>query len=171
MEILKYPDLRLMAKNLPIEKFGEEERAKVDEMFRVMSTTDGIGLAAPQVGWNVRLFILGFKTKSGEPLVFWNPILSLAGERVMMPEGCLSFPGIPADVERSTEVLLQAETPRGKIEAKIGGFGAHTVQHEMDHVDGILFIDRLSAAERERIEPALRQLVGAAAPAAVVKPW
>lgn len=171
MEILKYPDPRLTAKNEPIGKFGAEEQAKVDEMFRVMAENDGIGLAAPQVGWNVRLFILGVQTQGGQKLIFWNPTIELADKRILVPEGCLSFPGIPATVERASQIRMKAQTLEGEISGDIGGFTAQAIQHEMDHVDGILFIDRLTEAERQRIEPALRRLRGEPEPAAVVKPW
>jgi peptide deformylase len=155
VELLKYPDPRLVAKNLPIEKLGPEEIRKIEQMFHVMAASDGIGLAAPQVGWNVQLFILGF---SQQALVFWNPTIELSGERVTMMEGCLSFPGIPGQVERSTRARLKAMTVGGPVDIMATDFLAQAVQHEMDHVDGVLFIERLSAVERTRIEPQLEEL-------------
>ena len=161
MEILRYPDPRLKAPNAPLERFGPEEQAKVEEMYRLMANVDGVGLAAPQVGWNVRLFILSFagpEDAEAKVFVFWNPTLELHGEKILMSEGCLSFPGIPGDVERWTHARLVAETPGGKIDVAVSGFPAQAVQHEMDHIDGVLFIDRMSPVERARMEPLLEEL-------------
>lgn len=166
MEILKYPDPRLMAPNAPIEIYGPEERAKVAEMFRIMSGADGIGLAAPQVGWNVRLFIMRFlevpaeegETERTLSFVFFNPSIKLLGERILAPEGCLSFPGVFAKVERSSQVRLVAQTPYSNVDSVARGLPAQAIQHEMDHLDGVLFTDRMSAAERSRIEPLLEDL-------------
>lgn len=166
MEILKYPDPRLTAPNASIQVFGPEERAKVAEMFHLMSVGGGVGLAAPQVGWNVRLFILQLPENPPEQggvsrmmsFVFINPSLELLGERVRLPEGCLSFPRIYADVERSARVRLVADTPGGKVDVTASDFPAQAIQHEFDHLEGVLFIDRMDAAERAKIEPQLEIL-------------
>lgn len=126
-----------------------------------MMESDGAGLAAPQVGWNVRLFILLFPEQDGsvkKPLVLVNPTVEGDGERALMPEGCLSFPGIYADVERWINIVLQADSPTGPIKGRIDGFLAQAIQHENDHLDGVLFIDRISPEERAKILPQLHEL-------------
>lgn len=166
MEILKYPDPRLTAPNALIETFGPEERAKVAEMFQVMANGDGVGLAAPQVGWNVRLFILQLPEIADVKAVatrmisfiFINPVVELLGERVCAPEGCLSFPGIYAAVERSSKIRVVAQTPSGRIDVVTEGFPAQAIQHEADHLDGVLFTERMVASERARVEPVLQAL-------------
>ena len=156
MELLKYPDPRLTEHNRPIDALSSEDLLKVEEMFGVMARSDGLGLAAPQVGWNVRLFILGFEAR--EPLIFWNPKIELVGEKQLMTEGCLSFPGISVPVSRALRVRLLAETPNGPVDLMTAGLAAQAVQHEMDHVDGKLFIEHLSPEDRARIEPVLAEL-------------
>jgi peptide deformylase len=165
MEILKWPDPRLTAPNAQLEGFGPDERAKVDGMVRLMLGGNGVGLAAPQVGWNARLFMLAIgavkidgTAAQFKPLVFFNPEIETYGEKELRPEGCLSFPGIFAKVERWSHARLKADTPDGRTEIRFIGFAAQAVQHEFDHLDGILFIDRLSPEERSRIEPELEAL-------------
>lgn len=155
MEILKYPDPRLTAPNKPIERLEADDARRIEEMFGLMAKVDGIGLAASQVGWNVRLFILGFE---GSPSIFWNPTIELIGEKDLLTEGCLSFPGITGQVARASRVRLRARTPEGAIDVMTTGLAAQAVQHEMDHVDGRLFIEYFSPEDLARIEPVLAEL-------------
>lgn len=166
MEILRYPDPRLTLPNAPLERFGPEEMERVAEMFRIMAEGDGVGLAAPQVGWNVRLFVLVLPTSPGgpemptrpTPFVFYNPTVDLLGRKVRLPEGCLSFPGIHSTIERFSAVRMKAETPSGPVDVTTSDFPAHAIQHEFDHLDGVLMTDRMDPEERARLEPALEAL-------------
>jgi len=158
VEILKWPDPRLTAPNAPLERLGPEEREKVKEMLRLMTAYDGVGLAAPQVGWNVRLCIV-LHAMPGDaepwPLVMVNPKATFHGEKMLMREGCLSIRGVFGDVARFSHAVVQAETPTGKVEIVCTGLTARTVQHEMDHLEGKLFIDRLEPKDRAVVQPIL----------------
>lgn len=161
MEILKWPDPRLTAPNVSIERLGPEEREKVKEMLRLMTEVGGVGLAAPQVGWNVRLCIILHAIPGDQepwPLVLVNPKATFHGERNIAREGCLSIPGVFGDVERYSHAVVQAETPIGRVEIVCTGLTAKTVQHEMDHLEGKLFIDRMTTAEREKLQPMLDEI-------------
>lgn len=161
MELVIYPSDVLVSRNQPIAIYDADVAARVKEMFEIMDQADGAGLAAPQVGWNVRLFILGVPgPNDGEAIqrVVWNPAIQTSGDLVLMEEGCLSFPKIRAKVPRWTRTRLQAMTPEGPLDEVFTGFAAQAVQHEMDHLDGLLFIEKMSPADRQRVAPALREL-------------
>jgi peptide deformylase len=155
MDILKYPDHRLTAPNSKIVRFGAEERELIKEMIKLLEERHGAGLAAPQIGWNARLFVMEAKP---EPMILWNPAVQGNGSVIIKSEGCMSLPGIWADVPRRNRVRLTAETVEGKKEFDLEGLDARIVQHEVDHLNGILFIDRLDPAERARIEPEVQAL-------------
>lgn len=160
MQILHYPDPRLTAKNLPLELWTEETASKVEEMRKVLGRVDGVGLAAPQVGWNVKLFILElFDKEKGEQIegVIFNPAIKHMGSLVPMKEGCLSFPGMWATIKRYERVELLGMTPEGPIDEVLTGFLAQAAQHEMDHLDGILFTERMTAADRKLHEKYLEE--------------
>jgi peptide deformylase len=130
-------------------------------MRKAMADADGVGLAAPQVGWNVRLFILGIPNRVAgevEERVIFDPTLEMLGEKMVVQEGCLSFPGIPGRVPRHTRVRLVGKTPEGDLDEVLEGLEAQAAQHEMDHLDGVLFIDRMTAADRMVAEINIRAL-------------
>ncbi len=134
----------------------------VAEMFEVMYQSDGIGLAANQVNLPYRLFVMNVEAdpavKEAE-LVFINPVIKRRKGQVEESEGCLSLPGIRAPVVRAEEVIVQAYNLAGEeVRFRATGLAARAVQHEVDHLDGILFIDRLSPEVYEEIEPRLREL-------------
>lgn len=159
MRILHYPDPRLTAKNASLSGWTEEAAAKVEEMRTVLAKVDGVGLAAPQVGWNVKLFIIElFDKENGEQIerVIFNPAIKHMGSLVPMKEGCLSFPGVWATIKRYERVELIGTTPEGPIDEVLTGFSAQAAQHEMDHLDGILFIERMTAADQKFHEKYLR---------------
>lgn len=163
MELAIYPSDFLVSRNQPIATFDAAVAARVKDMVEVMVASNGAGLAAPQVGWNVRLFILGVPgPNDGEAIerVVWNPTIQTSGDLVLMEEGCLSFPQIFARIPRWTRARLQGQTPEGAFDEVFTGFAAQAVQHEMDHLDGLLFIEKMSPADRQRIAPALRELAG-----------
>jgi len=158
VEILKWPDPRLTAPNAPLDRLGQEELDRIKEMSRLMASHEGVGLAAPQVGWNVRLCLILYATPGDAeawPLVLINPKVTLHGDRVPKREGCLSLPGVFAEVMRHTHANVISDTPQGKIEFVCTGLSAWTIQHEMDHLEGKLFIDRLEPKDRAVVQPIL----------------
>jgi peptide deformylase len=161
MKVLYYPDYRLIADNKPLTSYTQVEATKVEEMFKLMYRTGGIGLAAPQVGWNVKLFILNI---TGDPLnkkvekIYYNPVVKHDGSLISDIEGCLSFPGINAQIKRHEETTLEADTPAGHVKEHFVDLGARAVQHEMDHIEGMLFIERMTQADLRRNEMAIRAL-------------
>lgn len=159
MDLLFYPNPRLTAKNAAISTYTLEIAEKVKQMIPVMQTKDGVGLAAPQVGWNVRLFV-GYVNKVHEPSslrVYYNPEITTSGDLVRAEEGCLSFPHLRAQIARYTEVEIRAQTPDGPVVERIEDpFYARMIQHEMDHLDGLLFIERMSPADQQKNKSLLR---------------
>ena len=124
----------------------------VDAMFGTMADSDGIGLAAPQVGALNRLFVVDTR-RPGERRVFINPeIIETSEEQGMFEEGCLSIPGMYYDIVRPLRVTVQAQDVTGKpFKLQAEGLFARVIQHENDHLNGVLFIDRMGQEERERL--------------------
>lgn len=151
MDLLLYPNPRLTFKNEPITEYTNDVAEKVKAMIPIMKKKDGVGLAAPQIGWNVRLFV-GYISDPKEPSscrIYYNPEIRPFGDLVRAEEGCLSFPGIRAEIARYEHVEISAQTPEGPIVETIEDpFYARMVQHEMDHLDGLLFIERMTPADR-----------------------
>jgi len=161
MELITYPSNHLVMKNQRVEGWTPDVAERVAMMWKAMERADGIGLAAPQVGWNVRLFILGVPGPNDGDVVhrvLWNPEVQTSGDLVPMMEGCLSFPGIRANIPRWTRARLVGWTPEGPIDEVFAGLAAQAVQHEMDHIEGLLFIEKMTPADRQRIAPVLRDL-------------
>lgn len=158
LEILEYPDPRLRKKAQPVSDFGDALQQQIDNMFETMYAAPGIGLAATQVNIHKQLFITDISPENNSPLVFINPeILELRGVE-QMEEGCLSFPGIYAMVERADEVVIKALDRQGKpFTLDIDGLQAVCIQHEFDHIQGKLFVDYLSPLKRERIRKKLEK--------------
>jgi peptide deformylase len=132
----------LRKKALPVEEVTDDIRAIVDEMFDIMIAGDGVGLAGPQVGKSLRLFVV--MTDDGIRRVFINPqIISTSSELVEIEEGCLSIPKVYEPISRPARVTVQALNERGKpFTQEAAGLLARVIQHENDHLDGVLFIDR-----------------------------
>lgn len=138
------PDPRLRAPNAAVTQGWEELAPLVRQMFKVMYRARGVGLAAPQVGWNVRLFVMNPDDETHKPeaqRVYWNPQITLMGEPKLMSEGCLSAPGVTGDVRRFEAVRLQALSPRGAVDEVLEGFAAQIVQHEVGHLNGKICVD------------------------------
>lgn len=164
MDIVIYPDPRLRKKNAPVTSFDESLATNVREMFDAMYATGGVGLAAPQVGLNIRLLVYNPSGKSDQPdqeVVLCNPKMvfkskdSESGE-----EGCLSFPEVLGHVIRPMNVKIDAQNLEGDtFELELEGWDARIFQHELDHLDGILFIDRMTPASKSQAKPALEDLV------------
>ena len=153
LEILHYPDPRLRNRCQPVASVTVEVRQLVDDMFETMYAAPGIGLAAIQVNRPQRIVVLDVSEANNEPLALINPeILALDGEEVENEEGCLSVPGIYENVRRPERVKLRALNREGAaFEMEADGMLSVCIQHEIDHLDGKLFVDYLSRLKRQRI--------------------
>ena len=155
LPILRWPDPRLSQLCAPA-VLDDDLRVLAADMLETMYAAPGRGLAAPQVGRLVRMFVMDVTWKEGtrSPQVFVNPeIVGLLGDRVTGPEGCLSIPGPVTEVERAEVAHLRWTDLDGQQnEAVLSGFAAVCAQHEYDHLDGILTLDRLSPNARARAE-------------------
>jgi peptide deformylase len=176
LPIRKYGDAVLRAKGKRIEQVDDHIRSLADDMLETMHAANGIGLAAQQVGEALQLTVLDVSqvedrpstmTMNGEPLeieaamplVLLNPTLRLGEEKDSGSEGCLSFPDITAEIERATTVELEAETLEGEeIRLEASGLLARALQHEVDHLNGILFIDRMTSAAKASLASKLKRL-------------
>ena len=156
LQILEYPDPRLRTRAKPVEVFDEALARFAADMFETMYAAPGVGLAATQVDFHKRLIVMDVSENRQEPRVFCNPeILSAEGEGVS-EEGCLSVPGIFDEVKRAAVIRARAQDVTGKtFEVQLDGLAAVCLQHEMDHLEGKLFVDYLSDLKRERIRKKL----------------
>ncbi|GGA79354.1 peptide deformylase 2 [Arenimonas soli] len=156
LPILEFPDPRLRTVARPVETVDDTLRVLVDDMFETMYAAPGIGLAATQVDVHQRLLVLDVSEDQSRPMVFINPeILSAEGHQVYQ-EGCLSVPGIYADVKRANSVRVKALDRDGKpFEIEADGLLAVCIQHEMDHLAGKVFVDYLSPLKREQVRKKL----------------
>lgn len=154
-EIVRWPDTRLATVCEPVAEVTPAVRTLASDMLETMYHAPGRGLAAPQIGVLSRLFVMDTTWKDGtrDPMVFVNPeILSAGEERATLAEGCLSIPGVSVEVTRSLRVRLRWTDLEGhECERAFDGFPAACVQHEMDHLDGIVTLDRVDAHTRARI--------------------
>lgn len=158
-EILTYPDPKLRRTAEPVDEVTPEIRERIAEMFEVMVEDRGIGLAAPQIGWNVRIFVMNLTGKPEDNVALINPTITERVGRAKAEEGCLSLPGIYAKVERPKRIVMEGTTPEGEqVAIEADGLTARCLQHEFDHLDGILFIDRVSPISKRRIKKKLEAL-------------
>lgn len=158
LTILKYPDERLRTVADPVTEVNDELRAVIDNMFETMYESQGVGLAATQVNFHKRLFIADCSEEQDEPLVFINPEIIEQDGHFTNEEGCLSFPGVYAKVERAGTVTVRALNRDGEtFELTAKGLLAICIQHEIDHLNGKLFVDYLSRLKRERIRKKLEK--------------
>ena len=160
--ILIWPDARLRHTAAAVGAVTDELRALADEMLRIMYAAPGRGLAGPQIGEMRRIFVMdcGWKEGAPDPRVMLNPeIVDAGAETATRDEGCLSLPGLTATVARPAEVTVRFLGLDGLVhEETFAGFAATCVQHERDHLDGILCIDHLAPEARAAVEPALQAL-------------
>ena len=159
LPILEFPDPRLRTRAVTVDSAWLAEPATqqlLDDMFLTMYEAPGIGLAASQVDVHRRFMVIDVSEEKDQPLVFVNPqILASSGEQVYQ-EGCLSVPGIFADVTRSNAIMVTALDRHGaSFELQAEGLLAVCVQHEMDHLEGKLFVDYLSPLKREMVRKKL----------------
>ncbi|MGE0030726.1 MAG: peptide deformylase [Steroidobacteraceae bacterium] len=152
LTILEYPDPRLRTRAVPVDVVDAQLRELIDDMLETMYAANGIGLAATQVDVHRRLLVADVSESRREPRVFVNPeILSREGMEVSQ-EGCLSVPGYYDEVERAERIRVRALDRDGKpFEADLDGLLAVCVQHEIDHLEGKLFVDYLSELKRQRV--------------------
>jgi peptide deformylase len=158
LTILEFPDPRLRTKAQPVTVFDAALQQTIDDMFETMYAAPGIGLAATQVNLHRQLLVADVSEEKNQPIVLINPkILASEGSQVYQ-EGCLSVPGIFADVERADRVRVEAFDRDGsKIEIETDGLLAVCIQHEMDHLIGKLFVDYLSPLKRDLVRKKLEK--------------
>lgn len=167
LPILEFPDERLRNKAVPVENVDDEVRQLVDDMLETMYAAPGIGLAATQVDVHRRVIVIDVSEDQSTPLVLINPeVTPLGDEREPMQEGCLSIPEYYAEVPRALRVKLKAQGHDGEpYELEADGLLAHCIQHELDHLEGVLFVDYLSPLKRDRVMKKMqkrhRQMQGA----------
>ncbi|HEV3100254.1 MAG TPA: peptide deformylase [Candidatus Udaeobacter sp.] len=176
LQILDYGDPILRAKGKPIENIDDRIRELAANMIETMHAANGVGLAAQQIGEALQLTVLDVSLvedrpstlkldakdvdpKAAMPLVLINPEIELRGANEVGVEGCLSFPEITGDIERAKSVIARAQTLEGgTFEIEASGFLARAIQHEGDHLNGILFIDRMNSAAKAALSSRLKRL-------------
>ncbi len=158
LDILHFPDPRLRIRAKPVAAVTDAHRRLIRDMLETMYAAPGIGLAATQVGVAERVIVVDVSDEGDEPRGYINPeILSADGKEVMQ-EGCLSVPGVFEEVERAERIRFRALDPEGKpVEFDADGLLAVCLQHEIDHLDGRLFVDYLSELKRKRIRKRLEK--------------
>jgi peptide deformylase len=176
LSILQYGDPILRAKGKRIERIDDRIRELAQNMIETMHAANGVGLAAPQIGESLQLTVLDVSQvedrpstmklngkdlgpETAMPLVLINPQIDLGGEAEMGTEGCLSFPEITGEIERAKSITVRGQNLEGEpIEIETTGFLARAIQHEVDHLNGILFIDRMSSAAKTSLSSKLKRL-------------
>ncbi|ORU90090.1 MAG: peptide deformylase [Cycloclasticus sp. symbiont of Poecilosclerida sp. M] len=159
LNILHFPDKRLRTKASDVGTIDDALRQFISDMFETMYDAPGIGLAATQVDFHKRLLVIDVSEESNEPLCFINPVITHKEGVEVMQEGCLSVPGFYEDIERAESITVQALDKNGeKIELTTGGLLAVCIQHEIDHLDGKLFVDYLSPLKRNRIKKKIEKM-------------
>ena len=157
LKILTYPNTILRQKAEVIDDIDDDLRRLIDEMIEAMYLDEGIGLAGPQVGVSKRIIVMDI---GQGPIAIINPEITQRGDEVeTVEEGCLSFPGIRLDISRSTEITVRGISDKGEpIEFSAVGLLARVLMHEIDHLDGILFIDHAPSIQRKLLRSKLKKL-------------
>ena len=154
--VLHYGEEPLRAESEPVTEINDDIRRLVDDMFETMNEAKGVGLAAPQVGVNLRLAVIDI---GDDPMVLINPRILRSSGKETCDEGCLSLPGLTEKVERAKKVVAEATDIDGSVyEIEAEGLLARAIQHELDHLDGVLFIDRISKARKLQIKHELEMI-------------
>ncbi|TJY59907.1 peptide deformylase [Sinimarinibacterium sp. CAU 1509] len=160
LTILHHPDPRLREKAQLVERFDAALQTLIDDMFETMYDAPGVGLAATQVGVALRLAVMDCSEDkaSPQPMVIINPEIVETSDPELMEEGCLSVPGVADKIQRFTSLKMRALDRDGKpFELVAEDLLAQAIQHEIDHLDGTLYIDRLSTIKRDRLLKKLRK--------------
>jgi peptide deformylase len=162
VNIVRYPAPTLSERSLPLGEPPADLVEKLQQMFRIMYGLRGVGLAAPQVGWNVRLFIKNAdkdRSKETEKVYIDPEIIETPGDEAGVFEGCLSLPNVWAKIRRHTAIRVRAKGVDGvPFEETLEGVDAQAAQHEMDHLNGMLIIERMTPADLRQNAPYLREL-------------
>lgn len=152
LKIVHYPEPVLLQVARPVEVFDEKLQRLVDDMFETMYAAEGVGLAAPQIGVSERLFVMDcdFNPSGDRRFALINPEIVMREGEQYGGEGCLSFPGISTEVQRELRTVVRFRDVKGELqELDVTELEARCVLHENDHLDGIVFLDRMSALKRE----------------------
>lgn len=158
LEILHFPDPRLRQRAAEVDAVDDELRRLIDDMFETMYQAPGIGLAATQVNVHKRVVVIDISKEQDEPRVFINPQIVVLDGVEEMEEGCLSVPGVYEKVQRAERIRVRAMDREGQaFELDADGLLAVCIQHEIDHLDGKLFVDYLSQLKRQRIRKKLEK--------------
>ena len=153
LEILKYPDKRLRTVAKPVENVNSEIKKQVKDMFETMYDAPGIGLAATQVNFHQRLIVVDVSEECNEPICLINPEIIKKNGEIEWEEGCLSVPNYYESVKRANEIKVSALNELGQsFELEASEMLAVCIQHEMDHLNGILFVDHLSKLKQKRLK-------------------
>ncbi len=156
LKILEFPDPRLRKRAKPVEVVDDKLRALIDDMFETMYAAPGIGLAATQVDIHRRLLVADVSSNQSEPHALVNPVIVEKDGVTVTEEGCLSVPGYYEEVERAEHIRVRfIDRDGNQVEMEAEGLLAVCIQHEIDHLDGKLFVDYLSEAKRQRIRKRL----------------
>jgi peptide deformylase len=159
MRIVHYPENVLRQRAAPIPEPDSFVHELAERMNELMREAKGVGLAANQVGWPHRLVIVGVSGEEGRYQAFINPAIIARTGRLNEEEGCLSVPGVSARVRRAQHIVVEATTLAGeRVRIEAQDLAARTWQHEIDHLDGLLFIDKIGPAARLVIRSRLREL-------------
>lgn len=159
LNILHFPDPKLRTVAKPVTDFDDNLRQLVADMFETMYEAPGIGLAATQVDHHIRLLVMDVSDNGNNPRCLINPEIVASEGEEEMDEGCLSVPGFYETVKRADYIRVRAQNPEGeRIEFEATGLEAVCIQHEMDHLEGKLFVDYISTLKRNRIRSKLTKL-------------
>ncbi|MHC4944713.1 MAG: peptide deformylase [Planctomycetota bacterium] len=160
MELVHYPHPALLVKTHSIKPGDcDDMDERIAKMFEIMYQDNGVGLAAPQVGWSVRLFVMNPTLEKEDELVLINPKITAADGREIGEEGCLSFPGIYAKILRAQSIVVEFQDQSFNSQRReFSDFPARVIQHEIDHLDNILLIHRMSEAEKSLNKKKLKEL-------------
>ena len=159
LRIIHYPDPRLRKISMPVAEFNDELSTFTQRMQNLMETGKGVGLAAPQVGVNVRLIVVNPSGQPDDNRIYINPVIREPHGSAEAEEGCLSLPGVNVQIRRATQCHLSAQDLQGRpIELDLEGLLARICQHETDHLNGVLIIDRMGPTDRIGTRKTLRAL-------------
>ncbi|MCC8190742.1 MAG: peptide deformylase [Planctomycetes bacterium] len=160
LPIRVYPDPVLRQPAKPVAVIDGRLRQLAADMIETMEDANGVGLAAPQVGTALRLVIVDFDPENRDPRVLINPrIIKRCGRKEFGDEGCLSFPGLRSRVKRNPVVICEAQNLDGElVEYRAEGLPARAVQHELDHLDGLLFVDKVGPSDKQSLRDELAEM-------------
>lgn len=152
LKIKTYPDPVLKKKTASVTDFGPAMQKLLDDMIETMYVSDGVGLAAPQVGISQHIFVASPAMRRGSEYVMINTVIEKKEGTAVAAEGCLSLPGLSAEIVRAAKIKISFQDRHGKKHAaEVSDFFARVIQHEMDHLDGMLLIDHFAGEKRESL--------------------